>query len=58
MQVPPREKGALYMRPLLLGTGAVLGVAPSPEYTFLVYASPVGKYLKVGKLPLLFQFIC
>lgn len=42
--VPPPGKGSLYIRPLLLGTGPILGVAPSPEYTFLAYASPVGNY--------------
>lgn len=31
-----------------MGTGAVLGIAPSPEYTFLIYASPVGNYFKVN----------
>ncbi|KAJ8537841.1 hypothetical protein K7X08_014381 [Anisodus acutangulus] len=36
-----------YIRPLLMGSGAVLGVAPVPEYTFLVYACPVGNYFKV-----------
>ncbi|CAN1289614.1 Branched-chain-amino-acid aminotransferase 2, chloroplastic [Linum perenne] len=44
--VPPYGKGTLYIRPLLLGTGPVLGLAPAPEYTFLVYASPVGNYFK------------
>ncbi|ESQ30468.1 hypothetical protein EUTSA_v10011586mg [Eutrema salsugineum] len=42
--VPPSGKGALYIRPLLIGTGAVLGVASAPEYTFLIYVSPVGNY--------------
>ncbi|CAI0464295.1 unnamed protein product [Linum tenue] len=47
-QVPPHGKGTLYMRPMLLGSGAVLGLAPAPEYTFLVYASPVSDdYFKV-----------
>ena len=46
-QVPPAGKGSLYIRPLLMGTGAVLGLAPAPEYTFLVYVSPVGNYFKV-----------
>ncbi|KAJ6379005.1 hypothetical protein OIU78_029094 [Salix suchowensis] len=41
--VPPPGKGSLYIRPLLMGSGAVLGLAPSPEYTFLIYVSPVGK---------------
>ncbi|XP_041989864.1 uncharacterized protein LOC121741225 [Salvia splendens] len=29
-------------------SGLVLGLAPSFEYTFLVYASPVGNYFKEG----------
>ncbi|WCJ35614.1 Branched-chain-amino-acid aminotransferase [Euphorbia peplus] len=49
---PPPGKGALYIRPLLMGTGAVLGVGPAPEYTFLTYASPVGIYFKDGSLNL------
>ncbi|XP_074325922.1 branched-chain-amino-acid aminotransferase 2, chloroplastic-like isoform X2 [Apium graveolens] len=46
--IPPTGKGSLYIRPLLIGSGAILGVAPSPEYTFLIYASPVGNYFKEG----------
>ncbi|RDX81209.1 Branched-chain-amino-acid aminotransferase 2, chloroplastic, partial [Mucuna pruriens] len=42
--VPPPGKGSLYIRPLLMGTGAQLGLAPAPEYTFLIYCSPVGSY--------------
>ena len=49
--VPPMGKGALYVRPLLFGSGAILGVAPAPEYTFLVYVSPVGPYFKGGITP-------
>lgn len=30
-----------------MGSGAILGVAPAPEYTFLIYVSPVGNYFKV-----------
>lgn len=48
LKVPPPGKGALYIRPLLIGSGAILGVAPAPEYTFLIYASPVGDYHKVS----------
>ncbi|KAJ0981845.1 hypothetical protein J5N97_010100 [Dioscorea zingiberensis] len=44
--VPPPGKGSLYIRPLLMGSGPVLGLAPSPEYTFLVVAVPVGRYFK------------
>ncbi|MCL7022225.1 hypothetical protein MKW94_023199 [Papaver nudicaule] len=50
--VPPAGKGSLYIRPLLIGSGAVLGVAPAPEYTFLVYVSPVGNYFKGPLAPI------
>ncbi|CAK8577894.1 unnamed protein product [Lathyrus sativus] len=50
--IPPTGKGTLYLRPLLMGTGAALGVAPSPEYTFLIYCSPVGNYHTGGALNL------
>ncbi len=50
--VPPMGKGALYVRPLLMGSGAILGVAPAPEYRFLVYVSPVGPYFKGGMKPI------
>ncbi|KQK22748.1 branched-chain-amino-acid aminotransferase 2, chloroplastic isoform X1 [Brachypodium distachyon] len=46
--VPPQGKGALYIRPLLIGSGAILGLAPAPEYMFLIYAAPVGTYFKEG----------
>ncbi|KAL9667088.1 hypothetical protein QQ045_001435 [Rhodiola kirilowii] len=50
--VPPFGKGSLYMRPMLLGSGAMLGVAPAPEYTYLIYSSPVGHYFKEGSAPM------
>lgn len=50
--VPPPGKGTLYIRPLLIGSGPVLGLGPAPEYTFLAYASPVGNYFKEGLGPL------
>ncbi|KAF5795682.1 putative branched-chain-amino-acid transaminase [Helianthus annuus] len=50
--IPPSGKGSLYLRPLLIGSGPTLGVSPAPEYTFLVYASPVGNYFKEGTAPL------
>ena len=46
--VPPQGKGSLYLRPVIWGTGPVLGVAPAPSYTFLIYVSPVGPYFKSG----------
>ena len=55
--VPPQGKGALYLRPLLMGSGPILGLAPAPEYTFLIYAAPVGNYFKVSAtLPLPHRF--
>ncbi len=50
--VPPTGRGALYIRPVLWGSGAILGVAPSPEYTFIVYTCPVGPYFKGGMTPI------
>jgi len=46
--VPPTDKGSLYIRPLLFGSGPGLGVNPSDEYTFAVFVSPVGNYFKRG----------
>ncbi|VFQ62287.1 unnamed protein product [Cuscuta campestris] len=46
--IPPAGKGSLYVRPLLLGSGPVLGVAPAQEYTFIVFACPVANYFKEG----------
>jgi branched-chain amino acid aminotransferase len=50
--LPPNGKGELYIRPLIFGSGAVLGVSPAPEYTFLIYAVPVGPYFKGGMNPI------
>lgn len=50
--VPPYESGAsLYIRPLLIGTGALVGVKPADEYTFVVFVTPVGPYFKEGFKP-------
>ena len=47
--VPPYESGAsLYIRPLLIGTSAQVGVKPAAEYTFIVFVTPVGPYFKEG----------
>ncbi|MBP5573216.1 MAG: aminotransferase class IV, partial [Bacteroidales bacterium] len=47
--IPPYESGAsLYLRPLLIGTGARVGVKPADEYLFVVFATPVGPYFKGG----------
>jgi branched-chain amino acid aminotransferase len=50
--VPPYGSGAsLYIRPLLYGSGAEVGVKPSAEYTFIVFVTPVGPYFKGGVKP-------
>ncbi|CAI0464302.1 unnamed protein product [Linum tenue] len=49
---PPPGKGTMYIRPLLMGSGPIMGLAPAPEYTFLIYCSPVGNYFKEGFAPL------
>ena len=36
------------MRPLTFGSGSGLGVGPSPEFSFIVFGSPVGAYFKLG----------
>ena len=47
--IPPYETGAsLYIRPLLIGTGAQVGVRPASEYLFVIFVSPVGPYFKGG----------
>lgn len=46
--IPPMGRGALYVRPLLFGSGAVLGVKPAPSFTFMVFCTPVGPYFKGG----------
>jgi branched-chain amino acid aminotransferase len=43
--VPPHATGAaMYIRPLLFGSSAQLGLNPPEEYTFVVYVLPVGVY--------------
>ena len=47
--IPPYESGAtLYIRPLLIGTSAQVGVHPASEYLFLIFVTPVGPYFKGG----------
>jgi branched-chain amino acid aminotransferase len=50
--VPPYGSGAtLYIRPVLYGSGAEVGVKPGSEYTFIVFVTPVGPYFKGGVVP-------
>ncbi|MBR6926805.1 MAG: branched chain amino acid aminotransferase, partial [Bacteroidaceae bacterium] len=47
--VPPYESGAaLYIRPLLIGTGPQVGVHPADEFLFIIFVTPVGPYFKGG----------
>lgn len=43
--VPPHHTGAaMYIRPLLFGSSAQLGLTPPDEYTFCVFVLPTGVY--------------
>jgi branched-chain amino acid aminotransferase len=43
--VPPHETGAaMYIRPLIFGSSAQLGLSPPDEYTFVVFVMPTGVY--------------
>ena len=51
--VPPYGSGAtLYLRPYMFGSGPVIGVKPSDEYQFRIFATPVGPYFKGGAKPI------
>ncbi len=51
--VPPYGSGAsLYLRPYVYGSGPVIGVSPSTEYSFRVFGTPVGPYFKGGLKPI------
>lgn len=51
--VPPFGSGAtLYVRPLMIATGDVIGVAPADEYQFRILVTPVGPYFKGGLKPI------
>lgn len=54
LEVVPPAPGALYLRPLLLGTDPNIGAAatPSADALLLVLASPVGDYFAGGDRPL------
>ncbi|MDR3190207.1 MAG: branched-chain amino acid aminotransferase [Lactobacillaceae bacterium] len=53
--VPPYSSGAtLYLRPMLIGTSAMVGVKPAQDYIFQIFATPVGPYFKGGLTPTAF----
>lgn len=50
--VPPyKYGGALYIRPLLIGTSPRIGIAPSDTYELIIMVIPVGPYYKGGITP-------
>ena len=50
--IPPYGTGgSLYVRPLLIGSGAQIGVAPADTYTFVMLVTPAGAYYKGGLKP-------
>eukprot|EP01024_Parvocaulis_polyphysoides_P011767 TRINITY_DN14141_c0_g1_i1.p2 TRINITY_DN14141_c0_g1~~TRINITY_DN14141_c0_g1_i1.p2 ORF type:complete len:239 (+),score=44.00 TRINITY_DN14141_c0_g1_i1:499-1215(+) len=46
--VPPISSGTLYIRPIEMGSGAILGLGSAPSFTFVVFAAAVGNYFKGG----------
>lgn len=47
--IPPYGTGAsLYIRPLIFGSGAKVGVSPADEYMLIVFVTPVGPYFPQG----------
>lgn len=51
--VPPYGSGAtLYVRPMMIATGEVIGVKPADEYQFRILVTPVGPYFKGALKPI------
>lgn len=47
--IPPYDSGgALYLRPLMIGNGPIVGVKPADEYKFIIFTVPVGPYFREG----------
>jgi len=49
--VPQNIGESLYLRPLMIATDPFLGVRPSNEYLFVLFASPAGAYFPQGVKP-------
>jgi len=49
--VPKNVGESLYLRPLMIATDPFLGVRPSNEYLFVLFASPAGAYFPKGVKP-------
>lgn len=51
--IPPYGTGAsLYVRPVLFGSSAQVGVKPANEYLLIIFVTPVGPYYKEGFNPI------
>jgi branched-chain amino acid aminotransferase len=51
--VPPFGTGAtMYIRPVMIGSGPQIGVAPANEFIFRIFVMPVGAYFKGAVKPL------
>jgi len=47
--IPPYDsEGALYIRPILFGSGPILGVKSTDEFKLIIYSVPVGPYFPEG----------
>jgi branched-chain amino acid aminotransferase len=46
--IPEAEGAALYLRPFMIATEALLAMKPSADYLYCVVASPVGSYFSGG----------
>ena len=47
--IPPYDSGgALYIRPLMIGSGPILGVKPALDYKLIIFTVPVGPYFPEG----------
>jgi len=50
--IPQKRGQSLYLRPFTFGSSSFLGVQPSPEYNFIIIASPVASYYANGIQPI------
>lgn len=49
--IPDQSVGSLYLRPFMIASTPYLGVKASPDYLFMLIASPAGSYFSKGAKP-------
>ncbi|EUK18881.1 branched-chain amino acid aminotransferase [Commensalibacter papalotli (ex Servin-Garciduenas et al. 2014)] len=49
--IPDQSVGTLYLRPFMIASTPYLGVKASPDYLFMLIASPAGSYFSKGAKP-------